>query len=82
MDNIDKIVYRMPRITPAQIRKHILSVRMGLNIAEDECRLLAEQGYRKVPSGGEIEAKLLSIPEEGVGVGEELHRWLLEGDSK
>lgn len=85
---LEKIAADMPRITPKQIRKHILSVNMGLKIAEDECRLLAEQGYRKVPSKVEIRRRLIYITNKSevytvlspTVIAGEIHRWWLEGE--
>lgn len=81
---LEKIVADMPRITPKQIRKHILSVNMGLKIADDECRVLAENGYRKVPSLDDFKEKVINSAQflDGYTVkalAGGLHRWLLEG---
>lgn len=78
---LEKIVADMPRITPEQIRKHILSVNMGLKIAEDQCRLLAEQGWRKSRTWEEVDSKLVDMFGWEVNTKEtkEFYKWL-EGE--
>ena len=49
----------------------------------DECRLLAESGYRKVPSVEEIRTLITTADwSTADGLAQALHDWLMEGGSK
>lgn len=82
--NIDKIVAEMPKVDTIlpQLTDHQY-------LFEAQCRLLAEQGWRKLPSIEKLTERLtqlrlnpqvtrVSDPDLFVAIG--LHCWLLEGE--
>lgn len=88
--DIDKIVAEMPKAKNPYIDSE---THTGKLVAErsqwgfdrgvkDQCQVLAEMGWRKVPSVEQILYRLTKTSSGGsLNDAKELHRWLLEGDS-
>lgn len=88
---IDKIVAEMPKVSINDISEDD-QVEFGIYphaveiIVEAQCQLLAEQGYRKVPSIDDcfyfVSDKLMASMDLIIckEIAKKLHRWLLEGE--
>lgn len=98
--NIEQVVAEMPKVSINSISEDE-QVEFGIYphaveiIVEAQCQLLAEHGWRKVPSLESMTVKLRVLNlraslistthkegefDSSVFIAQELHRWLLEGE--
>lgn len=83
-ETVAKIVAEMPKTEFPNWNPYYPTKRYSWDRAiEAQCQLLAEQGWRKVPSVTEIADKLISSPLtffQSNAIAGPLRRWLLEGE--